>query len=89
MRTLKLLKQLLAKEKDNKNMGKIKTIIRWQITRDSTIGTMKIDQSAFIKDLVIEKGFNDYNVSIILIKARSSIEMLDLDDYKETDFYKY
>ena len=50
---------------------------------------MKIDQSAFIKDLVIEKGLNDYNSSIIPIKARSSIEMLDIDDYKETDLYKY
>lgn len=87
--TLELLKQLLAKEYDMKDMGEVKTIIGWQITRDSVMGTMKIDQSAFIRDLVIEEGLTDCNAPVIPMKAGSSIEMLDPDDCEETDLHEY
>lgn len=89
MRTLELLKQLLAKEYDMKDLGEVKTIIGWQITRDPAMGTMKIDQSAFIRDLVIEEGLTDCNAPVILMKAGSAIEMLDPDDYEETELHEY
>ena len=89
MRTLEFLKQLLAKKYDMKDISEVKTIIRWQITRNSTIGTIKINQSAFIRDLVIEEGFTDCNISIIPMKSGLSIEMLNSNDYKETNLYKY
>lgn len=50
---------------------------------------MKIDQSAFIRDLVIEEGLIDCNANVISIKARSLIKMGDSEDYKETDLQEY
>lgn len=69
-----------------KDLREVKTIIRWQIIRDLVAGTMKIDQSAFIRNLVIEEEFTDYNANVIPIKAGSAIEMIDPEDYKETEF---
>ena len=64
-------------------------IIGWQITRDAATHTMKIDQSAFIRDLVIEEGLTECNANVIPMKAGSAIEMLDPDDYDETDLHGY
>lgn len=50
---------------------------------------MKIDQSAFIKDLVIEKGLIDCNANIFPLKVGSAIEMTNPEDYKETELRKY
>lgn len=87
--TLQTLKNMLEKEYKIKNLGKVKTIIGWQIIRDAATHTIKIDQLAFIRDLVIEEGLTEYNTNVILIKTRSAIEMLDPDNYDEIDLYKY
>lgn len=50
---------------------------------------MKIDQSAFIRDLVIDKGLTNCNANVILMKAGSVIEMLDPEDYNKIDLHKY
>ena len=72
-----------------KDLREVKTIIGWQITRDLAVRTMKIDQSAFIRDLVIEEGLTDCNANVILIKARSAIEMNNSEDYEETELQEY
>ena len=87
--TLESLKQLLAKEYNMKDMGEVKTIIWWQIIRHSAIGTIKIDLSALIKELVIEESLIVCNFPIIPIKAELLIEMLDLNDYEKTDLNEY
>ncbi len=86
---LNTLKEFLTKEYDTKDLSEIKTIIEWQINRDTTKGTMKIDQSAFIRDLVIKEKLTDYIANTISMKAGLSIEMGDLEDYKETDLRTY
>ena len=48
MKTLNALKQSLAREYDTKDLGEVKTIIGWQIERDTAASTMKIHQSTFI-----------------------------------------
>lgn len=48
MTILNTKKKSLAKEYNMKNLGEVKTIIKWQVTRDTIAYTMKIDQSAFI-----------------------------------------
>lgn len=88
METLELLKLLLTKKYNTKNLGKVKTIIRQQITRNSTIGTIKINQLAFIRNLVIKKNITNYNTLVILVKARLSIKIVDLNNYKEIKLYK-
>lgn len=50
---------------------------------------MKVYQSAFVQNLVIEKGLTNYNVNVILIKADSSILITNPENYNETDFYIY
>ena len=87
--TLNALKQSLAGEYDTKDLGEVKTIIGWQIDRDTAAGTMKIHQLAFIRDLVIEEGLTNCNANVIPMKAGSSIEMTDLEDYEETDLRTY
>lgn len=50
---------------------------------------MKIDQSAFIRDLVIEEGLTECNANVIPMKAGSVIEMTEPEDYKEADLRTY
>lgn len=52
-------------------------------------GTIKINQSAFIQDLVLEKRLTNCNADVIPMKAGLSIKMSDLEDYKEGDLYTY
>lgn len=72
-----------------KDLGKVKTIIKWQITRDLVLGIIKIDQVIFIRNLVIEEDFINCNTTVILMKTNSVIDMLDVNDYKEIKLYKY
>lgn len=89
MTTLGAMKASLFSEYDVKDLGEVKTIIGWQITRDLTRQTMKIDQSAFIRDLVIEEGLDDFNTNVVPMKAGSSIHMSDADAYEEEDLYTF
>lgn len=43
---LSWLKNAIAKEDNVKDLGEVKTIIGWQVTRDIKAGTLKIDQAA-------------------------------------------
>lgn len=72
-----------------KDLDKVKTIIGWQVTRNTAASTIKINQSAFFRDLIIEKSLIEYNANVIPMKARSSIEMLKLDDYNKTNLNTY
>lgn len=69
-----------------KELKEVKTIIEQQITRDLVLGIIKIDESAFIRYLVIEEDFTNYNATIILIKASLVIDMPDANDYEEINF---
>ena len=89
MAILEALKKFLSKEYNTKDLGEVKTIIGWQISRDTAAGTMKIDQSAFNRDLVIEESLTDYNATVIPMKAGLAIDMPDADDYEETGLLKY
>lgn len=50
------------------------------------INTIKIDQSVFIKDFVIKKGFTKYNANIILIKTGFAIDIGKAKNYEDTNF---
>lgn len=85
MALLEKLKECLAKEYNTKDLGEIKTIIGWQFSQDTALGTIKIDQSAFIRDFVIEECLTECNANVIPMKAGSAIDMGESEDYKETD----
>lgn len=50
---------------------------------------MKINQSTFIKDLVIRKKVIKCNANVILIIAGLAIEMTNADNNKETNLQGY
>lgn len=50
---------------------------------------MKIDQSAFIKDLVIKESLTDYNANVIPIKIGFAIKISKSDNYDKTNIYTY
>ena len=83
------MKKLLAIKYNIKDLGKVKIIIKWQITRVKAVGIMKFNQMTFVRDLVIKKRFIDYNANIILIKTRSVFKILDLKNYDEITLQKY
>lgn len=80
---------MLTKKYNIKNLDKRKIIIRWQIIRNVAVCIIKIDQSAFIKNLVIQKRLIKCNTNVITMKARSDIEIFKLDNYKETNLQIY
>lgn len=89
MGALEILKKLLAKKYEMKDLGEVKTIISCQITRDIAAHTIKIDQSVFIRDLVIKKRFTECNTNVIPMKAGSVIKIIKLDNYEETELREY
>lgn len=64
-------------------------IIGWQITRDLEVGTLKINQSAFIKNLLEEKDLARNNSVNIPMKVGNVIQMNNIDNYKETNIKIY
>lgn len=50
---------------------------------------IKVDQPVFIQDLVIETRPTNCNTNVISMKANSSIDMSDLENYKEVNLYTY
>lgn len=58
------------------------------MSQNTIADTIKVNQTAFIWDLVIKKALTKYNI-IILIKASSSIEMTDLKNYKKVNLHTY
>lgn len=87
--TLYAIKKSLAREYNMKDLGEVKTIIGWQMSRDTVAHTIKINQLAFIRDLIIEEELTKCNANIIPMKARSSIEMPNSDDYNKIDIHTY
>ena len=85
MKPLNKLKQLLANKYNMKNLDKVKTIIWWQVTKNIKAGTMMINQSAFVKDFIIEKRLIECNTNIIPMKAGLAIKMSDLENYNKID----
>lgn len=83
------IKKRLDGEYNIKDLGEVKTIIGWQVTRDMKAGTLKIDQSAFIRDSIEEEGLSGCNSTNIPMKAGSFIDMQEEDDYEETDLKAY
>ncbi len=83
------MKKELGNEYNVKDLGEVETIIGWQITRDLFTQTLKIDQFSFIRNLVIEESLTNCNSNIIPMKAGSAIEMIEHDDYEDTEIKPY
>ncbi len=85
LQALQWLKSGISNEYNVKDLGKVCTIIGWQVTRDRIAGTLKINQSFFIRDLIESENMMDCNSVSVLIEADCFIEMSEPGDYKEVD----
>lgn len=83
--SIEWIKQCLKSKYNVKNLGKIKTIIGWQVIRNIKASILKIDQFAFIQGLFKEKNLSNCNSINIPMKADSVIKMNNTDDYKKTN----
>lgn len=83
---LKNLKKSLVIEYKMKNLGEVKTIIRWQITSKLSITVIRVSQLAYIRDQLEEANFTNYNALTILIKAGSFNESGDYDKANLRDY---
>lgn len=88
-KALAWLKNAISNEYNVKDLGEVKTIIGWQVTRDLRAGMLKIDQSAFIRDLLESENMTECNAVAIPMKAGCFIEMQEADDYEEVEIKTY
>lgn len=89
MSLLEELKGCFAKKYNTNDLEEIKMIIEWQISKDTVLGTMKIDQSTFIRDMVIKKRLIKYKPNVVPMKANFTIDKSKVKDYKETNLQVY
>lgn len=59
------------------------------MTKNRAAGTLKIDQSLFIRDYIKSENMTDCNLVSIPMKAGYFIEMSEPGDYKEADIKPY
>lgn len=52
-----------------KDLSEAKTIIGWEISRDFQVGTLKIDQKAYIRDFLESEGMSSCHPTVFLMKA--------------------
>lgn len=87
--TLDIQKKKLGQKYSIKDLKEVQTIIGWQITEESAACILKIDQIAFIWDLVTEEDLNKYNANIIPIKTSLSLKIFKSDNYEKIEFHLY
>lgn len=83
------LKDAIKREYDVKDLGDVQTIIGWQVTWDLKAKTLKIDQSAFIRDLFESENMSDCNFVSIPMKTGCFIKMSEHDDDEEAEIKPY
>ena len=87
--SLNWLKNQLIQEFNMNNLGEAKTIIGWEITRDFQVGTIKIDQKDYIRDLLKSEGISLCHPTVRLMKASSSLTLDQVGDHLPTDLIAY
>lgn len=87
--TVQSIQADLSREYNVKDLGETKIIIGWQVTRDIEKGTLKIEQSACIRDLLEEEDPTDCKSVNIPMKAGSTIDMGEPNDYEKADLKSY
>ena len=73
------IKKTLNSKYNVKNLAEIKIIIRWKVINNIKAKTLKIDQSAFIWNIIKEEGLSGYNATNIM-KAGRFLDILEEND---------
>lgn len=69
---LEWLKDQLMKEFNIKDLGKVKTIIGWEIMQNLKAQTMKINQKGYICNVLEAEGMSLCHLTMLLIKSNSA-----------------
>ena len=72
-----------------KDLGEAKKIIGWEITRDLKVGTLKIDQKQYIRNLLESKGMTSCHPTILLVKSGSTLFLDQTGDYQQANLTEY
>lgn len=81
VKALNWLKDQLMNEFSMKDLGKVKKIIRWGITQDFGIGTLRIDQKGYIQDLLEFKGMTSCHPTILPVKVGSTLFLNQVNNH--------
>ena len=72
-----------------KDLGEIKTIIGWEITRELAISTLKIDQKGYIRDLLEFEEMTSCHHTVLPVKAGSTFFLDQAGNYQQADLIAY
>lgn len=64
-----------------KDLGKVKTIIKWEITQDFQAGIFKVDKKSYIHNLLEAKRKCLYHQTVFLIKIGYVFFLNQAEDY--------
>lgn len=83
------VKAALSNDYNVKDLGETKRIIGWQMTQNIEKGTLKIDQSAYIRDLLEEENLDDCKAVSTPMRDGSIIDMGEHDYYEKAELRPY
>ena len=89
IKALEWLKNPLMNEFHMKDLGEAKNIIGWEITRDLKEGILKIDQKEYIRHLLESKTITLYHLTVLPVKAGSTLFLDQVGDHEQADLTKY
>ena len=72
-----------------KDLGEVKTIIGWEITRDLKAGTLRIDQKRYIRDLLEFERMTSCHPTVLPVKAGSTLLLDQAGDYQQANLNAY
>lgn len=88
-KAMKWIKKQLFDEFNMMNLGEAKVIIGWEITRDLHTKKLKINQKAYIKDLLESEGMSSCHPTVLPMNASSTIPMNQAGDDVRVDLTSY
>jgi len=74
---------------DMKNLGEIKVIIGIRVIRDRFKGTLILDQTSYVYQILMKKGIKNYSPSDILMRAKLYIEFTVAENILNADIRVY
>lgn len=83
------IKRELFDQFNIKDLRKAKIIIQWENTRDLQAKTLKINQKAYIQDLLESEEMTSYHSTVLPIKAAFTIMIDQVGDDAIVDLISY
>ena len=89
LKALEWLKDQLMREFSMKDLEEVQTIIRWEITWDLAVDSLRIDQKGYIRDLLEFEGITSCHSTVLSVKVGSILFLDQAGDYQQADLTMY